>query len=165
MTTFSMLAPAAGQSFAPLSGTTYTADGKGLITGVALADVRDLAAAGCIPLGSGVVNAANAWNGGSDIPQVLAAAGATQGAAGAIAGKIVIVTVTASTEGVVLKAVATGALTTVSVPGTVGVKIYPPANGKIDSAATNAALALAAGKGARIRQVSATLFRVELKGA
>jgi hypothetical protein len=165
MSTFSMLAPAGGMQFAPLSGTGYTADARGLITGVALADVRDLAAAGCIALGAGSVNDAATWNSASGAPQVLAAGGATQGNATAVTGNRVVITVTASTEGVILKAIATGASTSLVVPGSIGSKIYPPVGGKIDATSTNGAITLAAGKGIRLMQRSATLFTVELKGA
>jgi hypothetical protein len=163
MTTYLLEAAIAGQKISTRTGTVYTADAFGLITGVAQNDIRDLVNCGCINLGP-TGSDANAWNNGY-ATQVLAAAGATQGNAAAITGNNVLITVTASTEGAILKAVGTNAVTTVSVPGTVGAKIYPPLNGKIDAAATNAALAVAAGKGVRILQRSATLYTVQLKGA
>ena len=79
-------------------------------------------------------------------PQVLAAAGATQGAAGAISNSVVIVTVTASTEGVRLPAAATGLEIRVHVPGTVGAKVYPASGAKINALSTNTSLLIAAGK-------------------
>ena len=79
-------------------------------------------------------------------PQVLAAAGATQGAAGAISNSVVIVTVTASTEGVRLPAAATGLEIRVHVPGTVGAKVYPASGAKINALSTNTSLLSAAGK-------------------
>lgn len=80
------------------------------------------------------------------LPQVLAAAGATQGGAGVIASSNVIVTVTASTQGVKLPTAATGLSIRVFCPGTIGVKVYPAANGKLDAIATNTAVVLVAGK-------------------
>lgn len=91
----------------------------------------------------------NASQNGSDthIPQILVAAGATQGTAGVITKSRVIVTVTASTQGVKLPTAVTGLEVAVRVPGTVGVKVYPFAGDKIDAASTNSAQALVAGKG------------------
>lgn len=78
---------------------------------------------------------------------VVAAAGATQGAATLIGAVLfAIVTVTASTEGVRLPSAATNRMVYVSVPGTVGVKVYPFSGDKIDAVATNGAQALVAGK-------------------
>jgi hypothetical protein len=79
-------------------------------------------------------------------PQILAAAGTSQGTATAITKAIVIVTVTASTQGVKLPTAATGKMVRVMVPGTVGVKVYPATGDKISTGATNAAVALAADK-------------------
>jgi hypothetical protein len=77
----------------------------------------------------------------------LAAAGSTQGGATAIASAWTIVTVTASTEGVRLPVwTFTGQRRIVSVPGTVGVKVYPGTANKFDGSATNASVALAFGK-------------------
>lgn len=97
-------------------------------------------------------------------PQVLAAVGATQGNAGVITKSRVIVTVTASTEGVKLPVAATGMEVRVHVPGTIGVKVYPNTNGKIDAVATNTAQALVAGK-ANIYFARDTTRWVTLKGA
>lgn len=96
--------------------------------------------------------------------QVLAAAGATQGNAGAITGSKVVVTVTASTEGVKLPTAATGLEVRVHVPGTVGVKVYPGTGARIDAVATNTASALVAGK-ANIYMARDTTRWVTLKGA
>jgi hypothetical protein len=98
------------------------------------------------------------------IPQILAAAGATQGNAGAITKSTVIVTVTASTQGVKLPTAATGKEVRVHCPGTVGVKVYPNTSDKIDAGATNAAQALVAGK-ANIYQARDAVTWVTLKGA
>jgi hypothetical protein len=68
------------------------------------------------------------------MPQILAAAGATQGTAGAITKGTVIVTVTASTQGVKLPTAATGQRVRVMCPGTVGVKVYPNTGDKISTA-------------------------------
>lgn len=166
-TTVSMLAPAPFSviTSGPGSNVTYTADKASLITGVAVGDILALEAAGCINLGSGVINDASGWNANPSPPQILAAAGATQGNAGKIISNRVIITVTASTEGVIAQAVATGAATDIDVPGTIGAKVYPPLNGKIDAASTNIAVALVAGKGFRLLQRSATLYTLEIKGA
>lgn len=80
-------------------------------------------------------------------PTIVAAAGATQGGATQITTSRVIVTVTASTEGVKLPTAATGKLVYINVGGTVGVKVYPFTNDKISTASTNVAVALAADKG------------------
>ena len=45
--TFNMIAPAAGLNVVSATGTSYTADGEGLITGVSGADVNSLEASGC----------------------------------------------------------------------------------------------------------------------
>lgn len=100
--------------------------------------------------------------------QTVAAAGATQGAAGAISasgGSVVIVTVTASTEGVKLPTAVTNLCYNIVVPGSVGTKIYPGTNAKIDATATNGSIALVAGKGSLFLATSTTQWRVILKGA
>jgi hypothetical protein len=53
MATYSMLAPSAQAGFSEttLSGTTYTADNFGVIHSVAISDIANLYAGGCIPLG------------------------------------------------------------------------------------------------------------------
>lgn len=79
-------------------------------------------------------------------PTILAAAGATQGNAAAITTGFVIVTVTASTQGVKLPTAVTGLTVKVACPGTKGVKVYPFAGDKISTAATNVAVALVADK-------------------
>lgn len=114
--------------------------------------------------GAATLAAINGVNTETYIPQVLAAAGATQGTAGVITKSRVIVTVTASTEGVKLPVAATGLEVHVRVPGTVGVKVYPAANGKIDTAATNIAQALVAGKGSIFLARDTTRW-VTIKGA
>lgn len=97
-------------------------------------------------------------------PQVLAAAGSTQLGAGAITSSRVRVTVTASTQGVLLPVAATGLEVHVRVPGTVGVKVWPNANAKIDALSTNAAQALVAGKGT-IYEAYDTTHWITIKGA
>ncbi len=57
-----------------------------------------------------------------------------------------VVTVTASTQGVKLPTAATGRIVRVAVGGTVGVKVYPFAGDKISTASTNVAVLLAADK-------------------
>lgn len=100
----------------------------------------------------------------TNVPQVLAAFGATQGTAGVIAASRVIVTVTASTEGVKLPVATTGMEVRVHVPGTIGVKVYPNTNGKLDASSTNTAVVLAAGK-ATIYFARDTTRWVTMKGA
>lgn len=80
------------------------------------------------------------------VPETVAAAGATQGGAAQITNDLVFVTVTASTQGVKLPTASTGRQVRVFVPGSVGVKVYPNTNGKLDASSTNAAVVLAAGK-------------------
>jgi len=96
--------------------------------------------------------------------QTLAAAGATQGTAGAITTAVVVVTVTASSQGVKLPTAATGLEYRVHVPGTVGVTVYPNTADKIDASATNAGVVLAAGK-ANIYFARNTSQWLTLKGA
>lgn len=98
---------------------------------------------------------------------VVAAAGASQGNATALptTAQRVRVTVTASTEGVILPAAATGKQRTIFVPGTVGVKVYPPVGGTIDTSSTNSAITLAAGKGSIFEAISTTQWKTMVKGA
>jgi len=96
--------------------------------------------------------------------QTLAAAGTTQGTAGAITKSVVIVTVTASAQGVKLPTAATGLEYRVHVPGTVGVTVYPFSGDKIDASSTNAGVVLAAGK-ANIYYARNTSQWVTMKGA
>jgi hypothetical protein len=98
---------------------------------------------------------------------VVAAAGATQGNATAFpVGYInVQVTVTASTEGVLLPAAATGRVRRVFVPGTVGVKVYPQLHQFIDTGASNASVTLAAGKGSMFIATDTTHWKTMIKGA
>lgn len=80
-------------------------------------------------------------------PQVIAAAGATQGNAtaitntsGAKALKVIVnVATTVSTHGVKLPAVSTGLTVLVASAGSFGVKVYPSTGQKIAAASTNAA--------------------------
>ena len=107
----------------------------------------------------------NQISGGSLVS--VAAAGSTQGGATAIpTGYInVQVTVTASTEGIVLPACATGRVRRVFVPGTVGAKVYPALHNFIDTGASNAAVTIAAGKGSIFIGVDTTHWKTMLKGA
>lgn len=97
-------------------------------------------------------------------PQILAAAGSTQLGAGVITRSFVIVTVTASTQGVLLPTAATGKQVRVHCPGTVGVKVYPFTGDKISTASTNAAVVLAADK-ANLYLAKDTVTWVVQKGA
>lgn len=78
------------------------------------------------------------------IPQLIAAAGATQGVATAILGSLAILTVcTASARGIKLPTAATGKMVYVMSLCTQGVKVYPFLGDKIKSSATNTAVVLA----------------------
>lgn len=120
--------------------------------------------------GTGTVAAdgfTNPSGGGASFPgivsfgaSVLAAAGANQGAAPPVTTTVVEVTATASTEGVKL----VSGLAIIMVPGTIGVKVYPPANGRIGTLSTNTALLVAGGKSDLFAQITPTLWTV-LKGA
>lgn len=96
--------------------------------------------------------------------QILAAAGASQGDAGTITRGTVIVTVTASTQGVKLPTAATGTMVRVFCPGTKGVKVYPNTGDKISTASTNAAVALVLDK-ANIYVAKDAITWVVMKGA
>ena len=138
--TYSLLAPSGGQSILSRHGTTYTADANGLITGVPLGDLRDLITAGCVSLGAGPVTESAAFNGYAGPPQLVTAAGATQGAATKITTPYAVLTVcTASARGVVLPTPVTGLEVEFYSATTQGVKVYPPAGSKFSNAATNAA--------------------------
>lgn len=83
----------------------------------------------------------NTWSVGA-APQVLAAAGQTQGSATPITGTKVIVTVlvTATHNGVKLPVASTGLVVLVANGSAAGgIKVYPAAGGKIGAATTNAA--------------------------
>lgn len=111
---------------------------------------------------------AGAWNTvtapGVVEQQTLAAAGASQGNAALITGKRVIVTVTASTQGVKLPVGFAGREIEVYAAGTVGVKVYPGSGAKIGATSTNGSRTLAADKAAKYVAISATQWRV-LTGA
>ena len=96
--------------------------------------------------------------------QTLAATGSTQGGAAAITGSVVIVTVTASTQGVKLPTAAAGARVEVFASRTVGNKVYPFSGDVISGAATNASITLASNKGAIFQAVDAVTWRY-IKGA
>lgn len=98
---------------------------------------------------------------------VVAAAGASQGTATALptTAQNVQVTVTASTEGVLLPIPSTGKVRRIFVPGTVGVKVYPPLHCFLDAGASNAATLLAAGKGNIYIGTDATHWKTMVKGA
>ncbi len=81
-------------------------------------------------------------------PSVIAAAGATQGTATLIGAFLnVIVTATASTEGVKLPVATAGREIRIFSKGTVGALVYPNTGGQIESSSTNSAVLIAAGKG------------------
>jgi hypothetical protein len=83
-----------------------------------------------------------AFNGNfTGAPQLLTAAGATQGNATAITKSVAIVTVatTNSNHGVRLPTAVTGRMVWVACNASHGCKVYPATNGKIGAASTNAA--------------------------
>lgn len=94
--------------------------------------------------------------------QTVAAAGATQGNAGAIGETItdVVVTVTASTQGVRLPAAVLNKRINVWPDPAVGVKLYPATGALIGAASTNAALAVVKNKPVQLLAVSTTKWRV-----
>lgn len=100
-------------------------------------------------------------------PQVVSAAGASQGNATAITSSKAIITVatTASTHGVKLPTATTGLEVLVANAATFGAKVYPATGGKIGAAATNIAdTVLAINKANRYIAVNTT-FWVVLRGA
>lgn len=164
-TTFTLLAPAAGQIIFTRSSTTYTADANGLISGVALGDVRDMITSGCIMLGSGVVTDSAAFNAYAGPPQLVTAAGATQGAATLITTPYAVLTVcTASARGVRLPVAVTGMEVEFYSSTTQGVKVYPNTNAKFSNAATNVAAVQAGFKSFTYRARNTTIWDVQ-KGA
>ena len=102
-----------GQIITCRSGNQYTADANGVLGGVVIGDIRDIDTAGGIALGLGA-NAGAGWNVESAIATV-AAFGATQGQATPVTSERVVVTVTASSEGVKLVYTATGGETAIVV--------------------------------------------------
>lgn len=98
------------------------------------------------------------------IPQLITAAGATQGNAVAITSKnaIVLVATTNSLKGVRLPVGATGLEYSVANGATHGVKVYPATGCKIGAANTNVAdTLLAINKQNKYRAVNATFWVVE----
>ena len=110
-----------------------------------------------------IINVDNRLTGAAAV-QVVKAAGATQGTATLISstkGNVIKVTVTASTEGVKLPVCSTGAGPyTVMADPSVGVKVYPSTGGIIETAATNAAVALVKAKASIYVGVDKTHWRV-----
>lgn len=100
----------------------------------------------------------------TSVPQTLAATGATQGNAAQITKSVVMVTVTASTQGVKLPTAATGLRVIVCAASAKGVKVYPFLGDRIQGAATNAAVALVLNKSSIYIAADATNWRV-VKGA
>ncbi len=137
-----------GQVNDALAGTTpavYTGTFNGVVGGTtpAAATVTDFTTNGVV----------------TETAQTLAAAGATQGTATLITKSVVIVTVTASTEGVKLPASPTGKRVAVLADPAVGVKVYPNAGCQIEGIATNTAQALVKAKANIYYGVSATKWR------
>lgn len=102
---------------------------------------------------------------GGQQPQLVAAAGASQGAATAIvSGVAILVTVTASARGVRLPAAVTGRKVEIYNGAAQGCKVYPATSDKIATAATNAAVVLAANKSNIYRAQDAKTWRVLVGG-
>jgi hypothetical protein len=140
----------------------FTPNGRGLLNGrhlndiftgarniLALAIQTTLSVTGASTFtGATTFTGAATFNGGTVMsgaqtaaPQILTAAGATQGNATAITGGNALITValTASTKGVRLPTAVTGMLVRIGNLATFGVKVYPATNGKIGAASTNSA--------------------------
>lgn len=100
----------------------------------------------------------------TELPTIVAAAGATQGTATALTKYLNIITCTASSQGVKLPTAATGVQVRVMIGGTKGVKVYPATADRISTAATNAAVALVADKSNLYVAQNASLWLVQ-KGA
>lgn len=101
--------------------------------------------------------------GGMGAPQLITAAGATQGAATAITKSFAILTVvTASARGVRLPLAVTGRTVRLFSGAVQGCKVYPGANDKIGAAATNVAVVLAGGKANVYAAQDATTWRVQV---
>ncbi len=97
----------------------------------------------------------------SQAPQLVAAAGATQGNATAITGGVaILVTVTNSAKGAKLPAAVTGRKVEIYNGTAAGCKIYPATSDKIATAATNAAVVLVANKSNIYRAQDAKTWRV-----
>jgi hypothetical protein len=93
----------------------------------------------------------------SEPPSTIAAIGSTQGGAAAIAVGVTlaIITVTASTEGVILPeqvAFLNAGLSTITLipKATVGFKLYPASGQGLNAVATNTAVVIASGKPVRV---------------
>lgn len=80
-------------------------------------------------------------------PQVVAAAGATQGAATLVTGMVAIATVSLTSEGVRMIAAATGLLRFLFNTSAVTLRAYPFLHGFIDAGASNADIVIPAHKG------------------
>ena len=117
---------------------------------------------------TGAVTASSVANSGTQTGNatVYAAAGATQGTATLIGAVLMaIITATASSEGVRLPTAATGRMVYVTIPGTVGTKVYPFSGDKIDSTSTNGSVNLAAGKGNLYYAKNTSQWYTAIKGA
>jgi hypothetical protein len=101
----------------------------------------------------------------TDVPQLVTAAGATQGNATAITSSLAIINVatTASTHGVKLPTASTGLVVTVGNLGAFGTKVYPATGDKIGAASTNAAdsTVLAINKANTYIALNTTLWTVQ----
>lgn len=95
---------------------------------------------------------------------ILAAAGSTQLGAALIASAIVMVSVTASSQGVRLPAATTGAKYLVMAPTAKGVKVYPATGDSIGTTATNSAVSLVLNKSSLFVAENTSKWRV-LTGA
>lgn len=107
--------------------------------------------------GNGTVN---------NTPQIVTAAGATQGGATLITKHKAIITValTNSAKGVRLPVAVTGLEVLIANAATFGCKIYPNTNGKLGASATNAAIVLAINKANRYIAVNTTQWILQVGG-
>jgi hypothetical protein len=124
-----------------------------------------IAASGAVTASAGITTTTETRTGTlTTVPQVLAAAGATQGDASAITGGVVMVSTTTSAEGVRLPTAVTGLNVLVCAPLLLNVNVYPATGGTIGVAAQNAAVVLAAAKSSLYIAENTTQWRA-LTGA
>ncbi len=98
-----------------------------------------------------------------EIPQLLTAAGSTQGGAAAITSSFAVISVatTNSSKGVRLPVASTGKRVTVANIASHGAKVYPATNARIISTATNVGLTLLKTKTNVYRAVNTTVWVAE----
>lgn len=123
------------------------------------AAIASALAAGGVPASfKGITNTGDTTN----TPTTVAAAGATQGNATAVPADVteIVVTVTASTQGIRLRPIAAGRVKRVWASPSVGVKVYPATGSIIGAAATNAAKLVPKNTMVSFYAVDATHWRI-----